>query len=205
MLEPSEQNGVHVVRSVRGSGGSWHPVVPVQLPEPSTPANPLLKQSSAAMHCGIVFVEGPPTHALLQSANSVAMLEPVQSAASPLTMQLRAAAVSWRASCRADCLCTLTHMASMAEAASLGGRDVGHAALGSFVMHSPQIVSEPPPAAITAAVMSRLHSLLGSSSACVPQNPGVRQISTAQAGSGAWSQPESGLQVSIVHGSPSSH
>src|SRR5262245_53852003 len=90
-----------------------------------------------------------------------------------LMMQLRAAAVSWRASCRWLCPTTLTHSASTADAASLG-------ASVSFVllsrMHSPHTLIEPPAMAITAPVMSWLQAFPGSVSACVPQNPGVRQI-----------------------------
>jgi len=90
----------------------------------------------------------------------------------PLTQQFRAKAVSWRAFCNTLAPFGLTHIASNADAASLTGTVV--------LMHSPQTLKVPPQASITAWVMFWLRRFSGLAKACVPQNPGVRQIPSLQ-------------------------
>src|SRR6266850_6487090 len=112
-------------------------------------------------------------------------------------MQLRAAAVSWRASCNWLPSFMFVQIASTAESSSL--RAV-------LVIRSPQIDSTPPPAVITAWVMFELLDF--SVPACVPQKPGVRQIVSPQpAGDGfagtEWHWPVAALQTSVVQMSAS--
>src|SRR5712692_4302397 len=70
-------------------------------------------------------------------------------------------------------------------------------------MTSPQTSMQPPAALMTAWVMFWLRDF--SRPACVPQKPGVRQISRPQPGIGVKTQPLAGLQVSVVHTSLSLH
>src|SRR5262245_41227117 len=65
-------------------------------------------------------------------------------------------------------------------------------------MHSPQTLTSPPPSSRTAPVTSWLQFLPGSSSACVPQKPGVRQVRAQFSFSSLLHAPVSGSHLSSV-------
>src|SRR5258705_109731 len=107
--------------------------------------------------------------------------------------QFRAAAVNWRASWSLLSPLGLTQIASRAEW-------IFPTSVLSMIV--PQTESVPPKASRTASVMFTLLDF--SVPPCVPQNPGVRQISSllqegSLVGSGVKTHPLVGSQVSSVH------
>jgi len=159
----------------------------------------LFRQSIAEMQSVSVDVLLPLfAHAALQLAKIAEYSGVAEQSAIPLlTMQFSAAAVSWRASCRLIFPFGLTQIASSAELRLL--RVV-------FVILAPQTFRTPPPAVITACVMFELFDF--STPACVPQNPGVRQIVAPQPGGVGfagteWHCPLAGSQTSVVQTSVS--
>src|SRR5688572_13714352 len=101
----SERSESHCVRSDWVHGASLSAHVPVaQRPVVSSKTPPLLKQSTSAMQPPTVqpvgLLVGSASHIKLQLSNASSTETPSQSALPLVTMQLSAAAVSWRASCR---------------------------------------------------------------------------------------------------------